>query len=238
MNHNSASSIVLALMMLKRNIVRPGWLILLFFFLICMIPFTGRIQPYGSEPKQIIDPFSLSLLIPSPNPFGPYEMLTLAMIFIIPAAIADWRQWASSTIELSSGLKIPVSSYPLAGLMLYTLFAIASLPFLARSISFQGATALVMTFVDIILRATIIAWIVDFAMKIYPYPRYQILVGFMIGGAVHLAISFSDYYLIYPKAKQLIETDWALIFWHGIIAFAVLTLHAIPVRLRNNINLW
>jgi hypothetical protein len=73
------------------------------------------------------------------------------------------------------------------------------------------------------------AWAVDFAMILTSVPRLRALVGWMIAGALHLGISVSDAFLIAPQAMEIVETGWTSLAWHGLLAVAAVTLHALPI---------
>jgi hypothetical protein len=208
---------------------RPGWLLTVFLLLVCLVPFAGPTASLRGEVVQRIDPFGFSLLVPSSSAFGPAQFLGLAQLLLITAAIIDWRG-ARANLETVAcrGVMTP-GTMALAAALFYGFFLVLSLPLLARSSAFPGIPAIMLTMVDLMLRATALAWVVSFAMSRASSPRIQPLVCWIVAGAFHLVVNVTDVFLVAPQARELVSVDISTIVWHAVIAVAAITLHVLPL---------
>jgi hypothetical protein len=218
--------------LIGRILSRPAWLMALFLILACVIPFAGETTPFRGDSSQILDPFSFSLFLPTRHSFGPHEILALAGLLIIPALLIDWRRWMD---QISVDVPIPAVPgwvYPFAAVAFYAFFLMLCLPLTARSSAFPGPVSIILTFIDLLVQASILAWIVDLSMNMTATARLRPLVAWMTAGAVHLGVSLSDIWFIAPQAQQLFEIGWTSLAWHGILTFIAITIHAFPIRTR------
>ena len=229
MPRNISQSLRLISFLLGRILARPAWLMALFLLLACMIPFAGGTRPVRSDTYQVLDAFGFSLLTPSRRAFNPHSMLSLAGLFIIPAALIYWRQLEVHLIEIGNRSALKGGILPLAAFSLYAMFLLLSLPLVARAESFTGPLALGTAVLDLIILAIMMAWAVDFALNLTDQERHRPLVGWMVAGALHLARGMTDAFLIAPQARELVEADWTTIAWHALLAIIAVTLHALPI---------
>jgi hypothetical protein len=205
---------------------RPAWLMTLFLFLACLVPFAGGTSPFRGDAYQILDPFSFSLLTPTTGAFGPHAAFALAGLFIIPAVLIFWRRKINMGRALGTPCGVAANALPGAALVLYCLFVLVGLPLVAKSSAFPNISSLGITVLDLVLLGASLALFTDFALSRTSQPRLQPLVGWMIAGAVYLARCMSDIFLIAPGARELVEADWTLIVWHAILVVVALTLYA------------
>ena len=100
---------------------------------------------------------------------------------------------------------------------------------MTRSPVYPGAVSLGLTIVDLVLRAIVLAWIVDLSMVLSGSPRTAALTAWIVAGAVHLGIS--HVWLIAPQARELVSADLTSLSWHALLAAVVVTISAfvIPV---------
>ena len=216
-------------LLVGRILGRSAWLMALFLFLACLIPFAGGTSPFRGDLFQVLDPFGFSLLSPARRAFGPHSMLTVAGLFLIPAALIHWRRLETHANEIGECVLRRNGILPLAALTLYCLFILLSLPLIARSSAFPRPAAIGITILDLVLLGITMAWIVDLAISFASPPRLQALVGWMAAGGLHLARSMSDAYLIAPQVRELVEADWTTVTWHGVLAIVAVTLYALPI---------
>jgi len=232
MHHESGSPLRLVSPLIRQIIGSPAWIMTLFIFLVCLVPFAGGTSPFRGDVFNVLDPFSFSLLTPAQRAFGPHSMLALAGLFIIPAALIHWRQLDAHMRDAGCSGCLDGGALPLASFMLYCLFLVLSVPLIGKSSAFPGAAALGIALLDLVLLAAMMSWGVDFALSLTTRPRLMPMVGWIVAGSLHLARTMTDAFLVAPDVRQLIEADWTSVALHALMAAAAVTFHALPRSLR------
>ncbi len=226
---NIGLSISIAGRLILGLLKRPAWFIAIFFFLACLIPFAGPTASLRGDSLHILDPFGFSLLTPSRHAFGPTELLALAILFLVPAALVDFGRTESRLRALACPDSLNENTLALAAFGFYGFFLILAFPLLARSHAFPGPVALGLAMLDLLLRAAAMGWVISFALGRTGNDRLKPLICWIVAGAFHLAMTVTDALLIAPQARELVETNVSTLIWHGLIALVAVTLHALPL---------
>lgn len=208
-------------------LTQPAWLMALFLFLVCLVPFAGGTMPYRGDASQFLDPFAFSLLTPSNRAFGPVSMLALAGIFIIPSAMIYWRNTKLPSMLFNNSTVTVKGILPFSACCLYFLILLLGLPLIVQSSAFQGPADIAISMFDLVLIALSVAWVASFTMSRVQEPGLRSLVVWMVIGAYHLVRCMTDEFLIAPGIRDLIEGTWTLVVWHGILAVVAFTLHSV-----------
>jgi len=228
MRRDFQQSCSLILLLTGQVLTRPAWLMALFLFLVCLVPFAGGNLPFRGDAFQMLDPFSFSLLTPSVHAFGPHSILALSGLILIPSLLIFWRrnQYLLENNCTSFGLEGGI--LPASALFLYSIFLILSLPLISRSSAFPTVQALGITLLDLFLLAANLALFTDYALSRTRHPRLQPLIAWIVAAAIYLARCMTDTFIISPQAMEIVEADWTLVAWHTILVLIALTLYAFP----------
>ena len=234
MNPNRKSALELPFFLINRTVTSSSWQIVFFLLLACVIPFTGTTSAFRDSSNQILHPFGFSLLTPTRTAFGPREMLMVGALLLIPALLLDWRQSVIDHISINRKEDIPQWTYPFSATLMFALYLILSVPLLGRSSAFPGIQSIGLTVLDLMLVAVTLAWGVDLALLMITTPRMRPLLGWIAAGALYLGLCLYDAFLIPPQARGIVHEGFSAITWHGVLAFAVLTIHALfaPISRR------
>jgi hypothetical protein len=114
--------------------------------------------------------------------------------------------------------------------LIFAFYLALALPILGRSSAFPGIQSIGLTVLDLLLVAVTLAWGVDLALMIITTPRMRPLMGWITAGALYLGLCLYDAFLIPPQARGIVEEGFSAIAWHGVLAVAALTVHALAAR--------
>jgi len=217
------------MLLIGQVLTRPAWLMTLFIFLACIVPFAGGMRPFRGDAFQMLDPFGFSLLTPSRGDFGLHSLLSLFAMLLIPALLIFWRRSERELTLAGAGEPFKNGILPLSAILIYCIFLIVSLPLVVRSSAFPTGAALMFTYLDLIVTAVFIALIVDFAIIMTPWHRMKALVAFIVAGGAHLFRCMADTFLISGEARDLVASDWSALTVHFILAVVASTLYALPL---------
>jgi hypothetical protein len=161
-------------------------------------------------------------------------MLMVGALLIIPALLLDWRKSALDRTSADKKEEVPQWTYPFSATLMFALYLILSIPLLGRSSAFPGIQSIGLTVLDLMLVAVTLAWGVDLSLLMITTPRMRPLMGWITAGALYLGLCLYDAFLIPPQARGIVHEGFSAITWHGILAFAALTIHAVaaPISRR------